>query len=113
MRSSFPTLLPLFVIFVVILSRRPVHMLRRRGAISAETAQPLADLKGGDRRRLANLIRRGVVREVTPGQYYYDVAAERAQRQAMMPWLIGLVIVLGLVAVGLWYFNQSQVRPLP
>ena len=113
MRSSFPALLPILVIFMIIVSRRPLHMLRRRGATTPETAQRLDDLKPGDRRRLDSLIARGIIRETVPGTYYYDVAAERAQVQKKIPWLIALAVVLALVAVALAYFGNHQVKPLP
>ncbi len=113
MRSSFPTLFPLFAIFIIIILRRPAHMLKRRGAISAETAQRLDDIKPSDRRRLDNLVARGIIREASPGQYYFDLEAERAQSRMLRPWLVGAVVVLGLVALGLWYFRQPHVRPLP
>ena len=66
MRSTFPLFIPLFVIILVVLSRRPATLLRRRGAISPDTAQPLDDLSANDRRRLNLLISQGVVREAAP-----------------------------------------------
>ena len=82
MRNLFPTFLALFVIFMVIISRRPIEMLRRRGATSPDTAQPLDDISAADRRRLDRLI---------------------AKR---MPWLIALIVVLALVAVWLYYYAR-------
>ncbi|HET9002694.1 MAG TPA: hypothetical protein VFN39_01715 [Gemmatimonadaceae bacterium] len=64
MRSFFPTLLPLLVIMIIIVSRRPANIPRRRGAISPETAQPLDDLKEGDRRRLHRLIGGAIMRDL-------------------------------------------------
>lgn len=112
MRSYFPTLLPLFVIFIIVISRRPANMLRRRGAISPETAQPLDDLKASDRARLDRLIAAGVVREAAPGRYYHDVAAEREKMRARMPWLLGLIVILLIVAVALGWYNAHHVRPI-
>jgi hypothetical protein len=113
MRSLFPAYLPLLVIIIVVVSRRPANMLRRRGAISAETAQPLDDLKPRDRQRLDRLIASGVVREAAPGLYYHDLAAERARMRAKMPWLVGLALILAIVAVALGWYNAHHVRPLP
>lgn len=112
MRSFIPLYLPLFVIIIVVLSRRPANMLRRRGAISPETAQPLDDLKPSDRQRLERLIAAGVVREAAPGRYYHDLAGERARMRRKMPWLLGLVVILAIVAIALGWYDAHHVRPL-
>jgi hypothetical protein len=112
MRSLFPVYLPLLVIIIIVAARRPANMLRRRGAISPETAQPLDDLSAGDRRRLDRLIASGVVREAAPGLYYHDVAAEQARMRAKMPWLIGLAVILLLVAIALGWYNAHHVGPI-
>ena len=112
MRSYFPTFFPVLVIIIVVLTRRPANMLRRRGAISPETAQPLDDLKEGDRRRLDRLIASGVVREASPGLYYHDVAAEQARVRAKMPWLIGLAVLLAIIAIALGWYNADHVGPI-
>ena len=112
MRSLLPVYLPLFVIFIVVVTRRPANMLRRRGAITAETAQPLDDLKERDRQRLDRLIAAGVVREAAPGRYYYDLAAERARVRRKMPWLVALMVILAIVAIALGWYNAHHVRPL-
>jgi len=112
MRSLLPTFLPLLAIFIIVISRRPANMLRRRGAISPETAQPLDDLKPGDRRRLDRLIATGVVREAAPGRYYHDLAGEQARMRRKMPWLLGLVVILAIVAIALGWYNAHHMRPL-
>jgi len=112
MHPYFPTLLPLFVIFIMVIARRPANMLRRRGAISPETAQPLADLKPADRQRLDRLIASGVVREAAPGLYYHDVAGERERMRRKTPWLLGLALLLAIVAIALGWYAAHQVRPL-
>ena len=112
MRSYFPTFLPVFVIIIIVIARRPANMLRRRGAITPETAQPLDDLKAGDRRRLDRLIATGVVREAAPGLYYHDVAADRARVRAKMPLMIGLVVILAIIALALGWYNAHHVRPI-
>jgi hypothetical protein len=112
MRSIFPMLLPVVLIIIIVLSRRPVTMLRRRGAISPETAQPLAELSANDRRRLDLLIAQGVVREAAPGRYYHDVEGERARVRRKMPWLVALIIVLAIIAVALGWYESHRVVPL-
>ena len=106
MRNLFPTFLALFVIFIVILSRRPIEMLRRRGATSPDTAQPLDDISAADRRRLDRLIAQGLIREASPGRYYFDAAEQRARTAKRIPWLIALIVVLALVAVWLYYYAR-------
>lgn len=108
-RSLFPTFLPLFVIFIVIIARRPATRLRKRGAVSPETAQPLDDLRGGDEARLRRLVREGVVRETPDGRYYYDAAGQRALMRARLPWMIALLVTLFAVsiALGLWLGRRA------
>ncbi len=113
MISHFPSYLPLFVFVVIILARRPAHMLRKRGAITPETAQSLDDLRPRDRARLDRLIAQGVVREAAPGQYYYDISAERARMKQRAPWLVAVAVALGVLAVALSYFANHRVTPLP
>lgn len=112
MRSIFPAYLPILVIIVVVMARRPATLLRRRGAISADTAQPLGDLSANDRRRLDRLIAQGVVREAGPGLYYHDLAGERARMRRRMPWMIALIVVLAIVAIALGWYESHHVRPL-
>jgi len=113
MRSFFPAYLPLLVIIIIVVSRRPANILRRRGAISPETAQSLDDLNPRDRQRLDRLVAAGVVREASPGRYYHDLAGERARMRRRMPWMLGLIIILGIVAVALGWYNMHHVRPIP
>ena len=113
MISYFPSYFPLFVIILVVLTRRPAHLLRRRGAISADTAQAIDDLKPRDRQRLDRLVKQGVIRESSPGRYYYDVEGERARMRAKMPWLLGLAVILALIALALAWYNGRHVEPLP
>lgn len=113
MISYFPSYLPFFVFVVIILARRPAHMLRKRGAITPETAQSLDDLRPRDRARLDRLIAQGVVREAAPGQYYYDISAERARMKQRAPWLVAVAVALGVLAVALSYFANHRVTPLP
>lgn len=112
MRSLFPAYLPLLVIIIIVVSRRPANMLRRRGAISPETAQSLDDLNPRDRRRLERLVAAGVVREASPGRYYHDLAGERARVRRKMPWMITLIVILALIAIALGWYNAHHVRPL-
>ena len=112
MVSLLPIYLSLLVIIIVAGSRRPANMLRRRGAISPETAQPLDDLKPSDRQRLQRLIARGVVGEAAPGLYYHDVAGERERMRRKTPWLVALAVILAIVAIALGWYASHHVRPL-
>jgi hypothetical protein len=108
-RSLFPTFLPLFVIVIVMIARRPAIRLRKRGAVSPETAQPLDDLRGGDEMRLRRLVDQGVVRATPDGRYYYDAAGQRALLRARLPLLIGLLVTLFAIsiALGLWLGRRA------
>ena len=113
MISHFPTYLPFFAFVIIILARRPAHMLRKRGAITPETAQSLDDLKPRDRARLDRLMAQGIVREAAPGRYYHDISAERARMKQRAPWLIAVAVALVVLAVVLSYFASHRVTPLP
>ena len=112
MTSYFPTFFPLFVVVLLVVARRPINLLRKRGAVSPETAQPIDDLSASDRRRFEQWKAQGIIREAAPGRYYYDHAAERARARKRMPWLIGLIVVLLVVMLVLLYFARPHVRPL-
>lgn len=114
MRSLFPSLVPLFIVLIIIIARRPATLLRRRGAVSAETAQPLtdADLRSGDRARLERLVRQGVVREAAPGAYYYDQVGERARMRRQLPILLAIIaaLLLVLLALTVWGPRRATAR---
>ncbi|HEX8848389.1 MAG TPA: hypothetical protein VF761_02560 [Gemmatimonadaceae bacterium] len=107
MRNLLPTWIALLAVFIVIISRRPIDILRRRGAVSPETAQPLDDISAADRRRLERLMAQGLVREASPGRYYFDRATERARFRQRAPWLLGLVVLLLLLAVVMFYLGRG------
>jgi hypothetical protein len=113
-RSLFPAFLPLFVVFLVVVMRRPARLLKRRGAVSLETAQPMADLKPGDEARLHRLVNQGVVRETPDGRYYYDAAGQRALMRARMPLLVTLLVALfaGSILLG-WWLGRRTPAPTP
>ena len=112
MRSMFPAYFPILVILIIVVSRRPATLLRRRGAISPETAQPLGDLSANDRRRLDRLVAQGIVREAGPGLYYHDLAGERERVRRKMPWLVALIVVLAIIALALGWYESHRVVPL-
>ena len=112
MRSLFPAYLPLLVIIFIVVARRPADILRRRGAVSPETAQPLDDISDRDRRRLERLMAEGLVREASPGRYYFDRATERARLRQRMPWLIGAIVLLAALGIAMFYFGR-EVTPSP
>ena len=55
MFSLVSPLLALFVLVIIMVARRPATLLKQRGAVSPETAQPLAELGSRDRARLREL----------------------------------------------------------
>jgi hypothetical protein len=112
--SPFPAFLPLFVIFIVIIAQRPATRLRRKGAVSPETAlrRDEIGMTKADERRFERLLRQGLIREgPTPGTYYYDAAGQRAKMRRTLPLLLGLVVVLGAVIVGLAWRTARRGAP--
>jgi len=110
--SPVPSFLPLFVIFVVIIAQRPATHLRRKGAVSPETAIPRDQIgmTKADERRFDRLLREGLIREgPTPGTYYYDAAGQRAKMRRTLPIAIGIVVVLSVAILGLtWWLAQRR-----
>lgn len=114
MRTNWiPTFLPLFVVLLIILSRRPLDILRRRGAISPGTAVPVDDMSPSDRRRLDRLVAQGLVKEATPGRFYFDREAELERMRRKRPIMITLIVVLAILAVVLIYLGRPHVQPIP
>jgi hypothetical protein len=97
--NAFPTLMMVYVIFIVVLTRRPVRMLKRQGALTADTTVPLSGLSGGDKRRLARFMQTNVIRQTPAGAYYYDASVERDKLSTRLPYLIALGVALLIIAL--------------
>jgi hypothetical protein len=110
--SPVPSLLPLFVIFIVIVAQRPATRLRRKGAVSPETALPRDQIgmTKADQRRFERLLEQGLIREgPTPGTYYYDAAGQRAKMRRTLPIVLGVIVVLSAVIFGVaWWLAQRR-----
>lgn len=101
--------LPLLIVLIVAAaSYRPLRRMRALGATSPERARPLADIPPGEQRYLRSWIARGVVRESSPGMYWYDGQAGAAHQRRQLPWIAGLAAVLLLAAVALrWWSSRG------
>jgi len=88
--------------------RRVVRRLEREGAVSAETARPLADLSRIERGRIARLIALGAVHEAGPGSYWLD--RERYAAYADRQRRIGILVVIA-VLVALFFVVELAGRP--
>ena len=88
--------------------RRVVRRLEREGAVSAETARPLADLSRIERGRVARLIALGAIHEEAEGRYWLDRAryAVYADHQRR----IGILVVLAIL-VALFFVVELAGRP--
>jgi hypothetical protein len=76
-----------------------VDRLRKAGALHRNTAQPLPDLNRWERRRLDDLIARGVIRRAARATYYLDRDAlgELRALQAKVVFSVAVVVV-GVIA---------------
>ena len=85
--------------------RRLVERLMRGRAFTPDSAQPLADLRWIEGRRLQRLLRKGVIREHAPGRYYLDGPA-LADRFAFLrvARIIALIVVI-LAAMAMVVFG--------
>lgn len=110
--SPVPPFLPLFMIVIVVLAQRPATHLRRKGAVSPESALPRdrIGMTTADERRFERLLRQGVIREgPTPGTYYYDAAGQRAKMRRTLPLVLALVAALCAVSVGFaWWIAHRR-----
>ena len=88
------------------------YTLRRRGAISPETAQSVDDMSASHRRSLQRYVTQGLIREASHGRYYHDAAAERESTRKQLPIIVGLVILLlGVgIATGWWASHNGGAR---
>jgi hypothetical protein len=82
--------------------RRVVRLLEREGAVSPETARPLADLSRIERGRVARLIELGAIHEVAEGRYWIDreryaIYADHRRRIAILAVIAVLVALFFVV----------------
>jgi hypothetical protein len=110
--SPFPGFLPLFLVVFVVIAQRPATRLRRKGAVSPETALPRDQIgmTNADERRFERLLRQGLIREgPTPGTYYYDAAGQRAKMRRTLPIVLVLVVALSAVIFGVaWWIGGRR-----
>jgi len=88
--------------------RRVVRRLEREGAVSPETAGPLADLSRIERGRVARLIEVGAIHEAAPGSYWLD--RERYATYADHHRRIAILIVIA-VLVALFFVVELSGQP--
>lgn len=81
--------------------RRVVRRLEREGAVSPETARPLAELSRIERGRLTRLVEVGAIHEAAHGTYWLDRAryAVYADHQRRIAMLIVLAVLVALFFV--------------
>ena len=81
--------------------RRVVRRLEREGAVSPETARPLADLSRIERGRVTRLIELGAIHETSPGIYWLDREryAVYADHQRRIAILVVIAVLLALFFV--------------
>jgi len=98
--------MPIFVLAGA--RRRVVRRLEREGAVSRETARPLAGLSRIERGRLARLIELGTIHESAPGSYWLD--RDRYTVYANHHRRIAILVVLA-VLVALFFVVELAGRP--
>jgi len=95
---------------IVVLSgarRRVVARLEREGAVSSETARPLAGLSRIERGRLRRLLELGAIHEAAPGSYWLD--RERYAAYAAHKRRIAILVLLA-VLVALFFVVELAGR---
>jgi hypothetical protein len=92
--------------------RRLARRLREQGAVSPGAAEPLDGLWGIQHRRLAVMIRRGLIRETSPGKYYLDEDAWDAYRSRQLRLILILMAILLLVGLVMFALTgKAQASP--
>jgi hypothetical protein len=81
-----------------IAERRLIDRLLRARAFTPDTAQPLADLRWVEGRRLQRLLAKHVILEPQPGRYYLDGPA-LADRFAALRWFRAIALMFVIVAL--------------
>ncbi len=84
--------------------REVLGHFRALHAVSASEAVPYTPDRRGRARQFEWLRSRGVLREAAPGQFWLDLASERAEAERRRCVLVPLVIVLALVAAAIPLF---------
>ena len=85
-----------------------MRRLEREGAVSPETASPLASLSRLERGRVARLVELGAIHEVAPGSYWLD--RERYAVYADHQRRIAILVVIA-VLVALFFVVELSGRP--
>jgi hypothetical protein len=83
--------------------------LQRAGATSADTAQPLHELRPIEERALGRLVAAGAIRDAGPGRFWLDESAYGAvrggrRRRALLLIALVILILAALVALGIVRF---------
>jgi hypothetical protein len=79
--------------------KRITQRLREKGAVHRDTAQPLPEVSGIERKEMERLIGKDIIRQARPGLYYLDEAALRDHRGTALRvvWVL-IVLVAGVAA---------------
>ncbi|WP_025560498.1 hypothetical protein [Sphingomonas sp. UNC305MFCol5.2] len=99
--SAANTILPALSVAIAQARKRIVAYFLAQHAISPEDAVPFVPAAGVEHGQFQRMLDKGVVHEATPGSYWLDRAAYRADDDARRRVLEPLVIVLSVVAAGL------------
>ena len=76
-----------------------IEQLREAGAVRRDAARPLPTLPGWQRRRIQQLIDRGVIRKNASGAYYIDESALSDHRGRQRTVAFGVIMTFaGIVA---------------
>lgn len=97
----------------IVVMRRKEEEVRteffRAGATAAINSRPLADMGLDESHAMKRLIRRSVVREATPGLFYFDeevFQSVRAQRRRMaFLMLVTILLLFAMVTYGVVTFK--------
>ena len=94
--------------YIIAKQNQYLRRFQEAGAISPDTAMSLEQVGCRDSRMFQRLVRREVIRQTAPGQYYLDVAAAKAFRQARRQRALTALVIVLAIAVVLIYFAAKM-----
>jgi hypothetical protein len=94
--------------YIIAKQNQYLRRFQEAGAISPDTAMSLEQVGCRDSRMFQRLVRREVIRQTAPGQYYLDVAAAQAFRQARRQRALTALVIVLAIAVVLIYFAAKM-----
>jgi hypothetical protein len=94
--------------FIIAKQNQYMRRFQEARAVSPDTAMSLEQVGCRDSRMFQRMVRREVIRQVTPGKYYLDVQAAQIFRKARRERALNALLIVLVLAVVLIYFTMKR-----